>query len=98
MLGDGFIYPGVEMPVTRAMSVVALTNPNCLGQDMAKKMEPTKPVRVHIAVAELAEKLAPIFGKSVPDFVSDLLRPILNDMRQEAAARLLDEKPPHKKK
>jgi hypothetical protein len=46
-------------------------------------------VRVHVDVADLAEKLAPIFGESVPDFISDRLRPILDGLRQEAADRLL---------
>jgi hypothetical protein len=51
--------------------------------------KPTKPVRIHTDVADLAEKLAPIFGESVPDFISDRLRPILEELRQEAAERLL---------
>lgn len=68
---------------------------------MAKRAsQDTKPVRIHLDVAELAEKLAPIYGESVPDFVSDRLRPMLEALREEAAAKLLKEEKPvtHKKK
>ena len=56
--------------------------------------KPTKPVRLHVDVADLAEKLAPIFGESVPDFISDRLRPLLEGLRQEAADRLLGHSAP----
>ncbi len=69
-----------------------------LENDMAKKNENTRPVRLHLDVADLAEKLVPIFGESVPDFLSNKLRPILADLRKEAAAKLLEEKPAHKRK
>jgi hypothetical protein len=51
--------------------------------------QPTKPVRLHQDVAELLEQLAPLFGKSVPNFASALLRPVLQDRLQEAAKLLL---------
>jgi hypothetical protein len=55
----------------------------------SESKKPTKPVRLHQDVADLAEKLAPIFGESVPDFLSDRIRPILEGLRQEGAQRLL---------
>jgi hypothetical protein len=55
---------------------------------------PTRPVRLHADVADLAEKLAPIFGESVPDFLSGRLRPLLQELRAEAAKRLMAEGPP----
>ncbi len=55
---------------------------------MPRGRVPTKPVRLHLDVAELAEQLAGVFKKSVPDFTSDLLRPILLQKKQEAAQML----------
>jgi len=42
-------------------------------------------------VAELAERLAPIFGQDVPDLLGDILRPELERLRPEAARILLGE-------
>lgn len=50
----------------------------------------TKPVRLHVDVADLADKLAAVFQESVPDFLSNRLRPILESLRKEAAAKILD--------
>ena len=62
---------------------------------MAKKAKsdapqsvPTSPVRLHEDVAQLAAILAPIFEESVPSFLSNLLRPILEEKRREAGDRL----------
>jgi hypothetical protein len=55
---------------------------------------PTRPVRLHEDVADLAEKLAPIFGESVPDFLSARLRPLLQGLRAEAARLLMSEDRP----
>lgn len=67
--------------------------PNCdtfpaSGLAMPKKNEQTKPVRVHRDVAEMAEKLSRIFDESTPDFLSDILRPILEEKRKEAVKAL----------
>ena len=51
--------------------------------------QPTKPVRLHQDVAELLEQLAPLFGETVPNFASGLLRPVLEDRLEEAAELLL---------
>jgi len=53
---------------------------------------PTKPVRFHQDVAELLEQLAPLFGQSVPDFASGLLRRVLEDRLQKAAEILLQKR------
>src|SRR5437660_469382 len=55
-----------------------------------KATAPTKPVRLHTDVAELLEQLAPIFGQTVPDFASSLLRPVLQEHLPKAAKRLMD--------
>jgi hypothetical protein len=58
---------------------------------MGRKSKPaTKPVRLEMDVAELAEKLAPVFGKDVPEYLSGLLRPILQAQAPKAAEILLD--------
>jgi hypothetical protein len=44
---------------------------------------------MHQDVAELLEQLAPLFGQTVPDFASGLLRGILEDQLQKAAELLL---------
>jgi hypothetical protein len=54
--------------------------------------QPTKPVRMHLDVAELLEQQAPLFGQSVPDFASGLLRGILEDRLQKAAELLLQKR------
>lgn len=53
-----------------------------------KTKPPTSPTRIHTDVLELAEVLAPLFKESVPEFVSNILRPILEKKRAEAADRL----------
>ncbi len=83
------------MGVTKAIPSSLLKT--SMDGDMAKN-ENTKPVRLHIDVAELAEKLAAIFGESLPDFLSNRLRPLLDGLRKEAAAKLLEEKPATKRK
>jgi hypothetical protein len=69
--------------------------PTCQGVMVPRKTDagkqPTKPVRLHQDVAELLEQLAPLFGQTVPNFASELLRPVLED-RLEAAAGVLLEK------
>ena len=54
--------------------------------------QPTKPVRMHLDVAELLEQQAPLFGQSVPDFASGLLRGVLEDQLQKAAEILLQKR------
>lgn len=63
----------------------------------SKNERRTRPVRLHEDVVDLADSLAPIFGKSVPDFVSDELRPILQKLIEEGAKRLLDKRVKGKK-
>jgi hypothetical protein len=46
-------------------------------------------VRLPVQVAELAERLAGSFGESVPDYLSKLLLPILENERRRAADALL---------
>jgi hypothetical protein len=40
-------------------------------------------------VADLADRLAPIFGLSVPDYLSELLRPLLQEELPKAADELM---------
>jgi hypothetical protein len=54
--------------------------------------QPTKPVRLHQDVAELLEQLAPLFGQTVADFASGLLRGVLEDQLQKAAEILLQKR------
>jgi len=54
--------------------------------------QPTKPVRLHQDVAELLEQLAPLFGQTVADFASGLLRGVLEDQLQKAAELLLQKR------
>jgi hypothetical protein len=56
------------------------------------RKRPTKPVRVHQDVAELLEQLAFLFGQTVPDFASGLLRRVLEDRLQKAAQLLLQKR------
>lgn len=61
----------------------------------------TKTVRLPVQVAELAERLAGSFGESVPDYLSKLLLPILENERRRAADALLapiNEAEPKKKR
>lgn len=62
-----------------------------LGDTMPRKKTTgpeTKPVRVHLDVAEMAETLAPIFDMTTPDFVSGILRQALEKKQKEAVERL----------
>lgn len=52
----------------------------------AKK--PTKPMRIHLDVAVMVESLAPLYGQSAPDFVSDRLRAVLQGLVAEAPEKL----------
>lgn len=55
---------------------------------MAKSKKPTKPVRIHADVAELLEMLATIYKQSLPDFISDQLRPVLRKLAENAPKQL----------
>ena len=81
------------MPVTLN---IPRTRTTCLGLFVPNKADagkqPTKPVRLHQDVAELLEQLAPLFGQTVPNFASGLLRPVLEDRLEEAAKLLLQKR------
>jgi hypothetical protein len=69
-------------------------------QAMAKKVSkpdgsstPTSLVRLHTDVVDLAQAIAGVFQESVPDFLSNLLRPILEEKQKEAVERLKKWKP-----
>jgi hypothetical protein len=49
-------------------------------------------------VADLADQLAPIFGLSVPDYLSELLRPLLQNELPKAADKLMKLRPAKGKK
>jgi hypothetical protein len=58
------------------------------------KATKTKPVRLPVDVADLAERLAGALGESVPDFLGGLLRPLLDAKRKDAAQALLGDSEP----
>lgn len=58
--------------------------------EMARSKKPTKPVRIHEDVAAVAEILAPIYGQSVPDFVSDQLRQVFSKLVESAPKQLTE--------
>ena len=78
------------MPVTLRIPRTRTTCPGFFVPSKADEgKQPTKPVRLHHDVAELLEQLAPLFGQTVPNFASGLLRPILEDRLEDAAKLLL---------
>ena len=56
--------------------------------EMPKKR--TLVVRIHEDVAMLADRLAPTYGQSTPDFLSELLRPILESKKAEVAKLIVE--------
>ena len=54
-------------------------------------------MRLHNDVADMAEKLAGIFKQSAPDFLSDILRPILEEKRKEGVKILEKDRLPPKR-
>ena len=81
------------MPVTLK---APRTRTTCQGAFVPSKADagkqPTKPVRLHQDVAELLEQLAPLFGQTVPNFASGILRPVLEDRLEEATELLLQKR------
>ena len=77
-------------------SVSPWSRASCQGVFVPRKAEagkqPTKPVRLHQDVAELLEQLAPLFGQTVPNFASGILRPVLEDRLEEATELLLQKR------
>ncbi len=47
----------------------------------------TKTVRLTTHVADLAKKIAPHFGETVPVFLSKTLEPILENLQKKVATR-----------
>lgn len=83
-----------EQRVKVTVESVAIDNPLKTGMrdgHLGTKKPETKPVRLHVDVAELAERLAGAFGKSTPDYLSELLRPMLEQERARAAESLMGE-------
>ena len=91
--GAGFVFSccSRRMPVTLNVPPDLLHRLFVPSKADAGK-QPTKPVRLHQDVAELLEQLAPLFGQTVPDFASGLLRGVLEDQLQKAAELLLQKR------
>lgn len=55
-----------------------------------KKESPkaTKPVRIRVDIAEAIEAIAPIYGQTPPEFISNALKKVLRDLQKEAPDKL----------
>jgi len=59
--------------------------------DMARTKKPaTKTVRVHVDVARLIDTCAGAEGRPAPEWLSELLRPILRDRVPRSVGQLMD--------
>jgi len=59
--------------------------------DMARKKPPTKTVRVHLDVAAMIDTCAGAERRPVPEWLSDLLRPLLKERIAKSVAALIGE-------
>lgn len=64
----------------------------CHKQAHGRMRKRTKIVRLASDVADHVAILSPIFGQTAPDFVSEILRPILERKREEGVKRLKEKK------
>lgn len=70
------------------------------GQLVAKKKPPTKTVRVHEDVAQMVDTCSAAEGVSAPEWLSELLRPILRERLPGAVEKLLrmGDEPPKRRR
>lgn len=69
--------------------------PDSMGR---KPKPPTKTLRVHVDVEQMAQACAKMDGVPAPEWVSSLLRPILQERLRRSAERLAgDDKPKRRK-
>ncbi len=74
-----------KLPPCNGNSTMGGNNRN--GSPATTLKPPTRVIRLHRRVVDLAKALAVLHGESLPDFVSNRLWPLLQEMRADGSHR-----------